>query len=373
MVPNAFAAGMDPSHALVTVTQGLLLLLDRRELEGVLAHELSHIGNRDTRLNTMVAAIALFLRLPHLLRRRAMRQRVQATRGNFDSDRLWRSRLASVALLPLYIYIFAVAPALAALLRAAISRSRESLADADAVLLTRYPEGLIRALAKIAGAGSLMAQSNPAVSHLYFADPSAGRGRIRMFTGRLLATHPPIEDRIARLCEVNAGLPLSVIESAVKAGQEFSQNHPELPERLSVSPAAKDELEALNTGNRGGKAARLKSSGTAVYEAADVKSRVLEQLRQGEFVISMSDYGNFHQVVTARQTFGYIQRSVKLEEVDILPAEVFDPEAQKAALLAAEQKHPESGISEKHIAIAIIFGLVVFAAVIVILVIVAGR
>jgi hypothetical protein len=110
-----------------------------------------------------------------------------------------------------------------------------------------------------------------------------------------------------------------------------------------------------------------------VYEAADVKSRVLEQLRQGEFVISMSDYGNFHQVVTARQTFGYIQRSVKLEEVDILPAEVFDPEAQKAALLAAEQKHPESGISEKHIAIAIIFGLVVFAAVIVILVIVAGR
>jgi hypothetical protein len=364
---------MDPSHALVTVTQGLLLLLDKRELEGVLAHELSHIGNRDTRLNTMVAAIALFLRLPHLLRRRAMRQRLRVGRGNPESGGFARSRLASVALLPLYIYIFAVAPALATLLRAAISRSRESLADADAALLTRYPEGLIRALAKIAGAGSLNVQANPAVSHLYFADPSAGAGRVRWFTGRLLATHPPIEDRIARLCEVNAGLPLSVLETAVKAGQEFSRNHPELPERLSTVPEATDELAALNTGNRGGKAARLKLSGAAVYEAADVKSHVLEQLRTGEFVISMNDYGDFHQVVTAHQTFGYIQRAVKLEEVDILPTEVFDPEAQKAALLAAEQKRPESGISEKHIAIAIIFGLVVFAAVIVILVILAGR
>jgi len=158
--PNAFAAGTDPRHSVVIVTRGLLQLMDRRELEGVLAHELSHIANRDTRLNTIVAAIALFLRLPYLLRKR--KRRNASPTDNFNPI-YRRFRVYRMALAPLYLYIFFVAPILASLIRAAISRRREYLADADAALLTRYPEGLMRALAKIRGAGSAIAAANPVV------------------------------------------------------------------------------------------------------------------------------------------------------------------------------------------------------------------
>ena len=117
--------------------------MDRRELEGVLAHELSHIGNHDTRLSVMAASFALFLRTPYLLRRKYRSSR----RGSSWNPFYGRLRLGySLLLVPIYIYVFAVAPLLAAIVRSAISRSREFLADADAALLTRYPEGLMRAL-----------------------------------------------------------------------------------------------------------------------------------------------------------------------------------------------------------------------------------
>src|SRR5205814_2285733 len=117
--PNAFAAGIDPQRSVVAVTSGILSLLDRRELEGVLAHELSHIGNRDTRLNTIVASIALFLRLPYLFRRQAALERSQAPAAPFVARR--RFQMYNWMLIPVYIYIFAIAPVLAAALRAAIS------------------------------------------------------------------------------------------------------------------------------------------------------------------------------------------------------------------------------------------------------------
>ncbi|HJZ97333.1 MAG TPA: M48 family metalloprotease, partial [Candidatus Solibacter sp.] len=169
-VPNAFAAGPDPQHAVVAVTRGALrLFCDKRELEGVLAHEMSHIGNHDIRLNTIVASIALFLRIPYLMFRRQL------------SSSTWRYGRArrgmgfwELVLSPIGIYILFIAPILGALIRAAVSREREFLADGDAALLTRYPEGLARALAKIGGAGSSVKGSNPAFSHFYFADPVAG-------------------------------------------------------------------------------------------------------------------------------------------------------------------------------------------------------
>src|SRR5262249_6966880 len=146
--PNAFAAGIDPEHAVVAVTSGLLTLLnDKRELEAVLAHELSHIGNHDIRLNTIVASIALFLRIPYLMLRR------EVTAGQWQTGIRRGFRFWELALTPIGLYIVFVAPVLAAVIRAAVSREREFLADADASLLTRYPEGLLRALAKIGGAG----------------------------------------------------------------------------------------------------------------------------------------------------------------------------------------------------------------------------
>src|SRR5205823_11397866 len=132
-------------------------------------------------LNTMVATIALFLRLPYLFRQRALREKAQLPYAPACARP--RYRAYRIMCSPVYIYIFVIAPVLAAVIRAAISRGREYLADADAALLTRYPEGLMRALAKIGGAGSAVPGSNPAVSHLYFANPAAAGIGMGLFTG----------------------------------------------------------------------------------------------------------------------------------------------------------------------------------------------
>src|SRR5262249_40488047 len=146
----------------------------------------------DIRLNTIVASIALFLRIPYLMFRREM------SSGNWRFGRRRGLGMWELALSPIGLYILFAAPVLAALIRAAVSREREYLADADAALLTRYPEGLMRALAKIGGAGSAISGSNPAFSHFYFADPAAAAS---WFSGNLLATHPPITSRIQRLVD----------------------------------------------------------------------------------------------------------------------------------------------------------------------------
>ena len=220
-IPNAFAVGIDPHRSTVAVTQGLLDLLDRRELEGVLAHELSHIGNRDTRLNTVLAAVGLVVRMPDVRRRNSQPASLQPTTP--PNSLIWRYRVCAILACPVFLYIFVLAPVLMAVIRAAISRGREFLADADAALLTRYPEGLLRALAKIQGAGSEVSRSNPAFSHLFFADPSSASVGIGLFTGKLLATHPPIQERIARLAEYGGGVQPSVIEKAMQAGEAFGR------------------------------------------------------------------------------------------------------------------------------------------------------
>jgi Zn-dependent protease with chaperone function len=133
--PNAFAAGMDPQHAVVAVTRGALHLFDHRELEGVLAHEISHIGNHDIRLNSFTASIAASLRIPYSLWRDEMEDEQYWSGYMWRRYGVWRLLLS-----PIWIYILFIAPVIAAVLRAAVSRDREYLADADAALLTRYPE-----------------------------------------------------------------------------------------------------------------------------------------------------------------------------------------------------------------------------------------
>ena len=247
---NAFAAGMDPEHSVIAVTHGLLALLDAREMEGVLAHELSHIGNRDTRLNVMAAAFALFLRMPYLMRRRS-RQGRPLTNPFFGRPGIGYSLL----FLPIHIYLFLIAPLLAAIVRSAISRNREFLADADAARLTQYPEGLMRALAKIAGAGSAVVASNPAVSHLYFADPTAPGVASGLFRGSLFATHPSIEDRVQQL--VAFGASSDELEAALTAGRNFAHDHPPLPLHEAASANSGDELALITSGNPMGRVFRV--------------------------------------------------------------------------------------------------------------------
>ncbi|HXK05044.1 MAG TPA: M48 family metalloprotease [Verrucomicrobiae bacterium] len=370
-VPNAFAAGMDPRHAVVAVTRGALnLLSDKRELEGVLAHELSHIGNHDIRLNTVVASIALFLRLPYLMFRRELRSSGWRYGGRRGGLGLWE-----LALSPIGIYILFVAPVMAALLRAAISRQREFLADADAALLTRYPEGLCRALAKIGGAGSSVAGSNPAFSHFYFADPAAG---MSWFAGKLLATHPSITDRIQRLVEFQGPEALAGLEEAVKQGKKYTQQRAAvtLDDGLNLGPS--DELAALNQGNLMGRVYRILSElPVPVYDQPNTTSAVLARVKPGSLLVVFDDPGKMRQVNTPDQTFGYLERAVKLAPVNnVIPAEVYDAKLRAAAegalpplsaMINPAEPALAGGLSRTQIYVAIGFGGVVFAGVMMVL------
>lgn len=193
--PNAFATGRDPKHAVVAVTSGLLERLDRTELEGVLSHELSHIGNRDMLVSTVAVVLVGFVAI---LSDMYMRSFWWGGLGGRDRDQ----GRAGGALLVVGILLSILAPIIASIIHLAISRRREFLADASGVLLTRYPDGLISALKKIASYPQPMKGATNATAHLFFenpfgADRDGGRKSPRFL--KMFLTHPPIEERIKAL------------------------------------------------------------------------------------------------------------------------------------------------------------------------------
>lgn len=185
--PNAFATGRDENHAVVVVTRGLLEKLERSEIEGVIAHELAHIGNKDMLLQTIVVTLVgviaalsnLFLRIGRL------------SFGDRDEGPLG-------AIFILFSIVAAIlAPFVAILIQLAISRKREFLADATGALITRYPEGLARALEKISKDQEPLRVATNSNAHLFIANPF--RGRQKGFFLKLFMTHPPVEERIKAL------------------------------------------------------------------------------------------------------------------------------------------------------------------------------
>jgi len=181
--PNAFATGRDKNHAVVAVTTGLLKILDKKELEGVVAHELSHIGNRDILLNTVVVVLVGFISiLANIFLRGGMGR---------DRDNKGNGLIAVIGI----IFII-LSPIVAKLIQLAISRKREFLADASGALLTRYPEGLASALQKISAFGVPMQNANSATAHLYISNPFGGMGNK---VAGLFSTHPRTEDRVEAL------------------------------------------------------------------------------------------------------------------------------------------------------------------------------
>ena len=189
--PNAFATGRDKNHAVIAVTQGLIEKLNKTELEGVIAHELSHIGNKDTLLMTVVVVLVGFVSILSDTLLRSMwlgGARKRDDHGNSQAGAV----LALVGLL-----FILLSPLVAFFIQMAISRKREFLADASAVLLTRYPEGLASALAKIAIDPTPLEKNSKATAHLYIANPFRGKSFSTIFL-----THPPIEQRIKALREM---------------------------------------------------------------------------------------------------------------------------------------------------------------------------
>jgi heat shock protein HtpX len=181
---NAFATGRNPSHAAVAVTEGMLRAMNRDELEGVLAHELSHVLNRDTLISTVAATIAGAITF---LARSAMFM------GGGRDDRDRGSPVAALATIFL-------APLAAMLIQMAVSRSREYAADASGARLVGYPQGLASALRKLGAAKEqLTMRADPSTAHLFIVNPLSGRSIANLFS-----THPPLEERIARLMEQRA-------------------------------------------------------------------------------------------------------------------------------------------------------------------------
>jgi heat shock protein HtpX len=189
--PNAFATGRDKDHAAVAVTEGLLGMMDKNELSGVVAHELSHIGNRDTLLQTVVVVLVGFISIIAYIFTRSL-----WFGGGRRGGRNGNNQLGAILAIVGIVFV-ALSPIIATLIQLAISRKREFLADADGALLTRYPEGLASALQKIEGYGHPMATANNATAHLYISNPfgvKAAQGLSKLFM-----THPPTEERIAIL------------------------------------------------------------------------------------------------------------------------------------------------------------------------------
>jgi heat shock protein HtpX len=183
--PNAFATGRDKNHAVVAVTTGLLSMMTKTELEGVIAHELSHIGNRDMLVSTVAVVLVGFISIVS-----DMLIRMTFFGGSRDDERQGNGLFMIIG-----IVLSILAPILATLIQLAISRKREYLADASGALLTRYPEGLASALEKIGSYGKPMIQQSTAIAHLYIANPF-GSGAMGKKIGNLFSTHPPVQERI---------------------------------------------------------------------------------------------------------------------------------------------------------------------------------
>lgn len=184
---NAFATGRDPQHAIVCATTGILERLERRELEGVIAHELSHIKNFDTRL---MAVVAVLVGTVAFLADMFMRSLWWGGQRDRDEDR----GLGSI-LLVVGIVLAIVSPIIATLIQLAVSRRREFLADASAANITRYPQGLALALEKLSKDREVLEAATNATAHLYIVNPFKGKNFGAWFAG-LFDTHPPIQERI---------------------------------------------------------------------------------------------------------------------------------------------------------------------------------
>ncbi|MEA2476702.1 MAG: heat shock protein HtpX [Actinomycetota bacterium] len=202
--PNAFATGRNPEHAAIAVTTGLLEKMDRDELEGVLAHELSHVKNRDTLVMTLaVTLVGVIVLLADFLLRALWW-------GGFGGDSREGNNPLGAIFAVLGIVLLFIAPVIAQVLQFAISRQREFLADVDGVFLTRYPDGLIHALQKLDDDPTVVRTASRATAHLWIESPIARQANGKAskqgaWLNRLFDTHPPLQDRIRALEEAEAG------------------------------------------------------------------------------------------------------------------------------------------------------------------------
>jgi len=200
--PNAFASGRDPEHAIVAATTGLLELMDDTELQGVMAHEMSHVKNYDIRVTTLVFGLvsAIGILADMAVRMAFYSNLFGGGRNNRDNNNSASGGLGALLMLVGLVGMI-IAWVIGPIVTAAVSRQREYLADASGAELTRYPEGLASALEKLGHYGRPLRRSSSTMAHMYISDPQKKAG----FTERLFSSHPPLADRIERLRKIGGG------------------------------------------------------------------------------------------------------------------------------------------------------------------------
>jgi len=410
---NALSFGLAPATAQIFVTSGMFELFGARELEGVLAHEIAHIANGETRLNSLAAALLFFLKLPAVALARLMRAwarfrgRLQR-RGDHEVYymRFWLFRIplgsfragTSISLfwmLLTYIYfgrwtvpsgvargsslqahalrllvtllpffMLVVAPLLANFVRPILAKGRDLEADADAVLLTGSAEGLLRALTKIQTAGLATAGANPILSHLYFVDPRGGI-EAQMPSGNLFGSRPGLAARIEHLQRMGGALSTSMLDQAQLTANMFADRHYRSGTTPEATGAMVDELAFAPPAHTAGRTFRLLAP-AQVYELPDLNSRRLESVTAGSLMIGMEFTGNFRQVITSSQNFGYIPRSVHVQELQGLAMDAFEKGSAAAEGIPVPPP-PHPGLSRDQKIVVIAFAAAVFVAVLAIL------
>jgi heat shock protein HtpX len=337
--PNAFAVGYDPNHASLVVSRGLLKLLDRRELSGVLAHELSHIGNRDTNVSTTLAAVVTAVRLPLtiLLGMVSLLPRVGGVLAGVRGAIAWMiggylvvittmnfvvvvfatwKRIAlglsagQAAAMLVPAYVFVVAPGCALLLRKKITHQREFLADADAALVTRDPEGLALALAKVSAAAGVPVHADAATAHMCFIDPLPP-SRWSWWRG-MFPSHPPVDARIALLTRMGDG----IVERLAAAADEGVNYRGEMLLRQYAPGIQPTAAKADVLGNADvathytpGTRIRLTDTRTALYRSPDRLSGIVADLDASVELTLLGTDGAFYHVRAADDQPGYIDRT----------------------------------------------------------------
>jgi heat shock protein HtpX len=394
-VPYTLCAATDSHTAMLAVTRGALDLLDQRELEVLLAHEISHIGNRDIRLNALLASVTLFIRLPLSALRRWWTAPAGTLAPADDGTGvaglfMWRwgfrrilfMGALGILLLPLLIYVFFVAPIVGHLIRAIVSHDREFMADADAARLTGNPEGLVSALAKIGGATAGLCDSNPAFQHSCVAGANASGGWL---SSSFKPTHPSPAKRIQRLVQVYGAARFAGLQGAIETGKQYAGGRENKGEDNLVQ-VAQDDLTAIRQGNTMGRVCRLLGSiEVPVYESHRPNSLAIARLKPGELFVVFDDLGKLLPVNTAKEVYGYIDRRTKMKAIpSILPQEVYDPKARAAAeaelarreaaapLRPAASTQGPLGLTRDQLWVVAGFAAAVFAGITILLVVAAG-
>jgi heat shock protein HtpX len=357
--PTTFSSAADARNSMVAITSGALDLLQARELNALLAHEITHIASRDSRLDAILAALKVVTEYPFRMFRRQM-----SSAGPKKVSLRHKLALLEIALSPLGLYIFFVSPILNRMIAALVLQGREFSADINATLLTGNPEDLVYALAKIGGVTKVLGKSAVAS----------------------MPAQADVSERIERVMSLYGVYSFNGLKDAIARGKRYAEERPGIGDDLLGIGGAHDHLSSIKQGNVMGRVYRvIANEHVSVFDKAGPGALLRLKVKPGAMIVAFDTPGIMRQVNTAEEVFGYISHDVRLEPVPgVLPQEIYDPKARAAAeeVLARQERQrtsrgasgkPAGNLTRQQVWIAVGFSAAVFLGTTIILFVFVGR